>query len=94
MIALDVVVVSYNSFDELRGCVEPLSTLPAVHVTVVDNASSDRSLEVVADLAVETIRLERNGGFSHGCNAGWRGGQAPYVLFLNPRLARMLNPWT
>jgi N-acetylglucosaminyl-diphospho-decaprenol L-rhamnosyltransferase len=82
--AVDVVVVSYNSRDELRGCVEPLASLDDVQVTVVDNASTDGSLEVVADLPVTRIALDRNGGFSHGCNAGWQGGSAPFVLFLNP----------
>jgi N-acetylglucosaminyl-diphospho-decaprenol L-rhamnosyltransferase len=82
--SVDVVVVSYNSRGELRRCVEPLSPLEGVHVFVVDNASSDGSLEAVADLPVERIALPRNGGFSHGCNAGWRAGRAPFVLFLNP----------
>src|SRR4051812_19129167 len=81
---VDVVVVAYNSRHELRGCVEPLSSLEGVHVFVVDNASADASLDVVADLPVERLALERNGGFSHGCNAGWKAGRAPFVLFLNP----------
>jgi N-acetylglucosaminyl-diphospho-decaprenol L-rhamnosyltransferase len=82
--ATDVVVVSYNSGAELRACVEPLAGQAGVRVIVVDNASSDDSLEAVADLPVEVVPLERNGGFAHGCNVGWRRGEAPYVLFLNP----------
>jgi GT2 family glycosyltransferase len=81
---VDVVVVSYNSRDELRGCVETLAGQTGVNVIVVDNNSPDRSLEAVEDLPVTAIPLERNGGFAHGCNAGWRQGSAPYVLFLNP----------
>jgi N-acetylglucosaminyl-diphospho-decaprenol L-rhamnosyltransferase len=82
--AVDVVVVSYNSRGELRECVEPLTRLEDVNVIVVDNASTDGSLEVIADLPAERIALPENGGFGHGCNAGWRAGRAPYVLFLNP----------
>lgn len=84
MFTVDVVVVSYNSRNELRGCVEPLVGLDGVQVIVVDNASGDGSLEAVADLPVERIALERNGGFGHGCNAGWRAGRGQHVLFLNP----------
>ena len=47
---LDVVVVSYNSSDRLRACVELLSREPSIQVVVVDNASQDDSLAVVADL--------------------------------------------
>jgi len=79
-----VVVVSYRSARTLRGCVEPLSALPGVRVTVVDNASPDDSLEVIADLPVDAVRAERNGGFSYGCNLGARRGDAPFILFLNP----------
>lgn len=98
---IDVVVVSYNSRSHLRDCVEPLSRLGGVRVIVVDNASSDRSLETVADLEIARIARTENGGFARGCNDGWRAGEAAYVLFLNPdatidepslrRLARVLD---
>ncbi len=81
---IDVVVVSYNSRDTLRDCVEPLVGLPAVSVTVVDNGSPDRSLEAIADLPVQAIDSGRNGGFGFGCNLGMAAGSAPFVLFLNP----------
>jgi N-acetylglucosaminyl-diphospho-decaprenol L-rhamnosyltransferase len=81
---IDVIVVSYNSREHLRACVEPLTSLDRVNVVVVDNASPDGGLDVIRDLRVQTIQLERNGGFGFGCNAGWRAGRAPYVLFLNP----------
>jgi N-acetylglucosaminyl-diphospho-decaprenol L-rhamnosyltransferase len=81
---VDVVIVSYNSRDELRGCIEPVAGLDGVNVIVVDNASSDRGLEVVEDLEIDAVPLDQNGGFAHGCNVGWRRGSAPYVLFLNP----------
>lgn len=84
MVRVDVVVVSFNSRAHLRDCVAPLSELPEVRVIVVDNASSDDSLDVIADLPVTSIRREKNGGFAAGCNDGWRAGEAPYVLFLNP----------
>ena len=80
----DVVVVSYNSRGHIRGCVEPLSRLPGVHVVVVDNASDDESLAAVSDLPVSTIERPENGGFAVGCNAGWRAGTGRFVVFLNP----------
>jgi hypothetical protein len=99
--AVDVVVVSYNSSDELRGCVEPLAGGSGFRVFVVDNASTDGSLDTLGELQVEAIALEENVGFGRGCNAGWKRGAAPYVLFLNPdaridlgsvgRLARLLE---
>ncbi len=84
MATVDVVVVSYNSRDHLRACVQPLVALADVNVIVVDNASPDDSLETIRDLPAQAIALDHNGGFAHGCNAGWRAGEAPYVLFLNP----------
>lgn len=81
---VDVVVVSYNSRDELRGCVEPLAHEPGLRVVIVDNASRDDSLAVIGDLPMERVELAENIGFGAGCNAGWRTGRAPFTLFLNP----------
>ena len=81
---VDVVVVSYNSSEHLRDCVELLAQEDDLHVVVADNASSDGSLDTLHGLPVERLALPRNGGFAYGCNAGWRTGSAPYVLFLNP----------
>ena len=84
MTPVDVVVVSYNSANELRACVQPLALARGCHVVVVDSASGDGSLGAVAGLPVTTIPLPVNRGFAHGCNAGLRHGTAPYVLLLNP----------
>src|SRR4051794_7536093 len=84
---VDVVVVSYNSRDRLRACVEALAAAPSVHVVVVDNASSDGSLDAVCDLPVTAIQTGTNGGFAYGCNVGTRAGSSPYVLLLNPDTA-------
>ncbi|MEZ5098356.1 MAG: glycosyltransferase family 2 protein [Thermoleophilia bacterium] len=81
---VDVVVVSFNSRDRLRGCVEQLAGLDWARVIVVDNDSADGSLEAVADLDVVAVQLDVNGGFAHGVNAGAARGDAPYVLLLNP----------
>lgn len=84
MTFVDAVVVSYESRARLRGCVEPLAAIEDVRVVVVDNASVDGSLEAVSDLPVTRVRRTTNGGFAVGCNEGWRTGEAPFVLFLNP----------
>jgi GT2 family glycosyltransferase len=83
-VSVDVVVVSYNSRDRLRRCVEPLTGMQEVQPIVVDNASPDGSLDVVRDLPVRAIQLPENRGFAAGTNAGWKAGSSPHVLLLNP----------
>ena len=82
--AIDVVVVSYNSRDTLRACVEPLVRLDDITVIVVDNASGDQSLEAIADLPARAVAAGHNRGFAAGCNMGLAAGNSPFVLFLNP----------
>jgi N-acetylglucosaminyl-diphospho-decaprenol L-rhamnosyltransferase len=84
MLPVDVVVVSYNSEAHLRALVGPLSSEAALNVIVVDSASRDGTLASVQELPITTVALEHNRGFAHACNVGWRRGESPFVLFLNP----------
>ncbi|MGQ0553127.1 MAG: glycosyltransferase family 2 protein [Planctomycetota bacterium] len=56
-----------------------------VEVLVSDDASTDRSCEVVRDGFpwVRLVRRERNAGFSGNCLVGAQAAQAPLVYFLN-----------
>lgn len=67
-------------------CLEALraQTLSDFEVIVVDNASHDDSLEVLARYPeVHVIRLERNYGFTGACNAGLRHGRGEFLVLLN-----------
>jgi GT2 family glycosyltransferase len=85
--AVDAVIVSYQSAATLRASVLALLQAPDVGVIVVDNHSTDGSLESVADLPIQRVATGHNGGFAYGANIGMSFGDAPYVLLLNPDAA-------
>lgn len=81
---VSVVIVSYNCREDLCTC---LRSLPSdVEVIVVDNASSDGSVEMVrAEFPTCTIiRNESNLGFGVANNIGLRLARGKYALLLNP----------
>jgi N-acetylglucosaminyl-diphospho-decaprenol L-rhamnosyltransferase len=86
---VDVVIVNWDSGPLLRQCVAALdrSTIAQkLRVVVVDNASTDASLDGLSAIRVglHVIRNVRNEGFAAACNQGAKAGHAPYLLFLNP----------
>src|SRR5262245_6252531 len=84
-----VVIVNWNSGGLLARTLESLhrQDRPADHIIVVDNASSDDSLERAAPHlgAVEVLRLTSNVGFASANNAAARAAQTCDALaLLNP----------
>ena len=81
-----VVIVNYNAGPLLRKCVDSLLPCPLdIEIIVVDNASSDASLDGLQDLSqVCVIRNPANMGFAAACNIGVQASSAPFLLFLNP----------
>jgi GT2 family glycosyltransferase len=81
------VVVNWNGARYLPRCLEALaaSTLP-VRVVVVDNASTDGSVELIRaeHPDVELIPLSANAGYAGGANAGIRGTTEEFVMIMNP----------
>ncbi|HVR29506.1 MAG TPA: glycosyltransferase [Thermoanaerobaculia bacterium] len=92
MTAIDVCIVTFDSADDLAGCLESVEALThrPLAVQVVDCASRDGSLAIARRFAAATslpitvVALERNLGFAGGMNAALARGTAPWVLLLNP----------
>lgn len=83
---ISAVIVNYNAGQLLRECVSSLLACPLeIEIIIVDNASSDGSLDTLdASPQVTIIRNSINLGFSAGCNVGLKAASADHVLFLNP----------
>src|SRR3954452_22267184 len=75
-------IVTHNRKNLLLDCLEALAgqTQPLDRVLVVDNASSDGTLEhlrasgIAARLPLDYLRLERNGGGAEGFHYAVRAG--------------------
>ncbi len=88
---VDVIIVNWNAGSLLKECLRSLSVLElgAVYVRrvfVVDNASTDASLDGVESLGLplEIIRNAENRGFAAACNQAAALAKSEYLLFLNP----------
>ena len=84
-----VVIVSYNTRERLRACLESLYADIGGHsigVIVVDNASWDGSADMVAKdfPQVQLQRSDTNLGFAAGNNVGFALARGRYVILLNP----------
>lgn len=71
----------------MEPCLSSLSkqTYKNFHILVVDNASSDGSIEYMEENYpdIELIKLQKNYGFSKAVNIGIQHSRTPYVILLN-----------
>jgi GT2 family glycosyltransferase len=82
-----VVIVNYQSYDELHSCLASVEQLcGAVSVVVVDHATNEAAADRLAERFpdVHVIRNPANDGFAVGVNRGVRETAAPFLLLLNP----------
>ena len=85
-----VVVVTYQSAETIGECLQRLRAAAGVaQIRVVDNASSDGTLEIVqrhalADARLRFIANPDNPGFGTACNQGADDSDAPWLAFVNP----------
>jgi GT2 family glycosyltransferase len=86
---LSVIIVSWNCKTELLDCLHSLTDQnsgDSIEILVVDNASSDGSVEAVhlRFPSVHIIQTGTNLGFAQAANRGLTAARGEYVLFLNP----------
>jgi GT2 family glycosyltransferase len=84
---LSVVIVNWNSRDDLRRCLESLrgQTHRELEIIVVDNGSEDGSVEMMRRDFPEATLIEagENLGFAEGCNRGIELSHGDWVAMLN-----------
>src|SRR5689334_13001033 len=89
---LEVVVPAYNEQSDLERCVRRLhahlaETFPyPFHITIADNASTDRTLEIARALArelphVQAVHLDQKGR-GRALAAVWSASPAPVLAYL------------
>lgn len=82
-----IIFANWNGAHHLPVCVNALrqQTVRDFEIILVDNASRDNSLEVLArDFPeVNVIALKENRGFAGGSNVGIRAAQGQFIILLN-----------
>jgi len=93
---LSIVIVLHNSADELVDCLRSVG--PAIEagwaeLIAVDNASPDRSAEIVRSQLPQArlLSLDQNRGFAAGTNVALSTATGRYWLLLNPDVAASPN---
>ncbi len=88
--SLDVLMVNWNSGQQLRQCLESLREARSLEfilrrIVIVDNASVDHSPDdLPIDLPIQVIRNAENRGFAAAVNQAAAGSTADLLLLLNP----------
>lgn len=101
MSVLGIVIVNYNTREDLGRCLDSIADSPGRHpyrVIVVDNGSSDGSVDMVREAYpwVELIPSAYNGGYAYANNIGLRalGFGCTDDSIVYPAYALLLNPDT
>jgi len=87
--SLAIIIVTYNSIDEIGACMRSIigHTAPfPTTITVVDNASQDGTVGFIRTTfpSVAVIESGGNVGFARANNLGIRATDSDYVLLMNP----------
>lgn len=93
MVKLSIIVVSYNTAELTLACLDSVSASLKKHpvqaeIIVVDNDSTDNSVELIRNLELKTKNLKlienkSNLGFGKANNLGLEKTEGKYILFLN-----------
>jgi len=84
---VSLIILNYNGKDYLERCLMSLKkvTYPNYEIILVDNNSSDDSIEFVKNNypSIIIIKLEKNHGFAYPNNVGAKNAKGELLLFLN-----------
>lgn len=82
---LSIIILNHNTSELLKQCLSSIPSDNETQIIVVDNASTDDSVEMVKKnfSKVELILNPENNGYTRGNNMARKAVKGDYVLFLN-----------
>ena len=83
MAEIGIIIVTYNSGDEIGACLDA-ALVTGSDIVVVDNSSVDGTVDEAAKRGVRVIANSTNRGFAAAANQGFGALSNPYLLLLNP----------
>jgi N-acetylglucosaminyl-diphospho-decaprenol L-rhamnosyltransferase len=86
-VALSVIIVTYNSEQVIKACLESLPTGRDIEILVADNLSSDGTIEVVQALRLPQVRVIQTGanlGFAKAVNLAAKEARGTTLMLFNP----------
>lgn len=80
-----IIIPNYNGLKFMEPCFKALKAQSDKNfeLLVVDNGSTDGSVDWLKDHEIPSVFLTENTGFSGAVNAGIRKSKTPYVILLN-----------
>jgi len=86
MVKVAVNIVTFNSGEDIAACLESLGrqTFRDFRIHVLDNASTDGTINALSRFDLDLIRSQSNTGFARAHNDLIRSYPAEFVLVLNP----------
>ena len=87
---VSIIIVNFNGKEFLKRCLTSFlnTDYPNFEVIIVDNASTDGSVELVERLfgshdCIKIVKNYENSGHAEGCNIGARTTKGKYLVFLD-----------
>lgn len=89
---VDIIVLNYNDYKTTSNFIESVKDYKNInHIVVVDNNSTDNSLEILSKYKsdkIHVIKSDKNGGYSYGNNYGIKYAinkfNSDYIVISNP----------
>jgi GT2 family glycosyltransferase len=90
MIDISVIIVTWNSSQEISACVNSVIAAAkelTAELIIIDNNSSDNSFQIINKISypkLQTVKNADNLGYTKAVNQGIKLSKGKYVLLLNP----------
>ncbi|MFI5144632.1 MAG: glycosyltransferase [Ignavibacteria bacterium] len=93
MAEISIVIVTWNAHDEILNCLESVMVNIRLlkdietEIIIIDNHSSDNTVEIINNLKFDNIKIfqnDSNSGFTKAANRGICMSAGKYIFLLNP----------